>query len=381
MKRLVILGSTGNIGKQALQIVDMYTEKLKVLALTTLDDIGIIKEQIKKYQPLVVGVADEEKAEILKTQVKVKVLSGKNVNTEIAAMKEYDTLVNCLVSLAGIEPTLTAIKNKKNITLANKEALVAAGEIIMSTAKENNVQIIPIDSEHSALLQCLEGEERSNIYQLILTCSGGALRDIPKEQFENITVQQALGHKTWEMGKKITIDTSTLMNKGFEVIEAMWLYDIPPEKIKVVVHPQSIIHSMIEYSDGSIKAQLCVPDMKLPIQYALSYPDRWESPIKRFDFSKNLTFEEPDYERFPCLCYAYNAALARGSLSAAMNAANDFVVEQFLLNKCRFTAIPRVIKKVMDSHIIIKNPTLEEILHVIEDSQKQAKEFLKELDE
>jgi 1-deoxy-D-xylulose-5-phosphate reductoisomerase len=381
MKRLTILGSTGNIGKQALQIVDMYTEKLKVFALTTLDDVAVIREQIKKYQPAVVGIADEEKAEILKEQVKVKVISGKDVNTDIAAMEDYDTLVNCLVSLAGIEPTLAAITNKKNITLANKETLVAAGDLIMSTALENNVQIIPIDSEHSALLQCLEGEEKSNIYQLILTCSGGALRDVAKDQFENITVEQALGHKTWAMGKKITIDTSTLMNKGFEVIEAMWLYDMPPEKIKVVIHPQSIIHSMIEYSDGSIKAQLCVPDMKLPIQYALSYPDRWDNPIKRFDFSKNLTFEEPDYERFPCLCYAYTAALTRGSLPAAMNAANDYVVERFLQNKCPFTAIPKVIKKVMDGHQIIKNPTLEEILRVIEKSEDQAEGFLKELHE
>lgn len=376
MKKIIILGSTGNIGTQVLDVVDKYPDKFKIVALGANNNIELLKKQIEKYQPDFVGVADERKAEELRKQVKIPVFSGVDSSLKLAALEEYDTLVNSLVSLSGIKATLMAIKNKKNIALANKETLVAAGEIVMREVKNNNINLMPIDSEHSALFQCLNGEERKNVRQLIITCSGGALRNKTKDEMKNITVEAALGHKTWNMGKKITIDSATLMNKGFEVIEAMWLYDIPVERIKVVIHPESIIHSMVEYSDGSIIAQLSDPDMRLPIQYALSYPERWDLPIKRFDFSKNLTFKEPDLERFPCLGYALEAAEKMGTLPAVMNAANDYMVEKFLNKECRFLDIQRVVRKVMDEQTIIKNPTLDNIEAAIDHSKKMAKKFL-----
>lgn len=379
IKKIVILGSTGNIGTQVLDVVDKYPDKFKVVALSANNNIGLLKKQIEKYQPDFIGVADEEKAEELKKQVKIPVFSGKDSSLKLVALKGYDTLINSLVSLSGIEATLEAIKNKKNVALANKETLVSAGEIVMREVKKNKIKLMPIDSEHSALFQCLNGEKRKDVRQLIITCSGGALRDKTKKEMADITVEDALGHKTWNMGKKITIDSATLMNKGFEVIEAMWLYDIPVEKIKVVIHPESIIHSMIEYSDGSIMAQLADPDMRLPIQYALSYPERWDILIKRFDFSKNLTFSEPDLERFPCLAYALEAARKKGTLPAAMNAVNDYMVEKFLNKECRFLDIQTVVRKTMDQHKIVKNPTLRDIKEAIVCSQKIAEKFWKDM--
>lgn len=375
MKKLAILGSTGNVGTQVLDVVDQYPDKFKVVALSTNSNIELLKTQIEKYQPSFVGVADEIKAKELKEQINVPIFFGEKVNIQIAELEEYDTLINAVVSLAGIEATLVAIEKKKNIALANKEALVAAGEIVLKAARENGVKIMPIDSEHSALFQCLNGEDIKTVEQLIITCSGGALRDKTKEEIESATVTQALGHKTWAMGKKITIDSATLMNKGFEVIEAMWLYDMPIEKIKVVIHPESIIHSMVEYTDASIIAQISEPDMRLPIQYALSYPERWQAPIKRFEFNKNLTFAEPDLERFPCLGLAFWAARELGTLPAVMNAANDFMVEIFLRGDCRFGEIYRIIKQVMEAHKNIKNPSLAEINQAILWSREKSMEF------
>jgi 1-deoxy-D-xylulose-5-phosphate reductoisomerase len=249
----------------------------------------------------------------------------------------------------------------------------------MREAKKNKTELMPIDAEHSALFQCLNGEDRRNIHRLIITCSGGALRDKTKDEMKNVTIEDALGHKTWSMGQKITIDSATLMNKGFEVIEAMWLYDMPIEKIKVVIHPESIIHSMVEYSDASIIAQVSSPDMRLPIQYALSYPERWDAPIERFDFGKNMTFGEPDLKRFPCLALAFRAAKELGTLPAAMNAANDFMVEKFLKGECKFTDIYKVIKKVVDNHKNTKNPSLKKIKAAIKESKEQAEKFWKKL--
>lgn len=375
MKKLAILGSTGNVGTQVLDVVDKYPDKFKIIALSTNGNIELLKEQIKKYQPLFVGVADELKAQELKEQIDVPVFFGKKANIQIAQLDEYDTLVNSVVSLAGIEATLMAIEKKKNVALANKETLVSAGEIVMQKAKENGVVIMPIDSEHSALFQCLNGEDIKNVHQLIITCSGGALRDKTKEEIEKASLEDALGHKTWAMGKKITIDSATLMNKGFEVIEAMWLYDMPIEKIKVVIHGESIIHSMVEYSDASIIAQMSDPDMRLPIQYALSYPERWEAPIKRFDFNKNLTFAEPDLDRFPCLGLAFWAAKELGTLPAVMNATNDFMVAKFLAGECQFGEIYQTIKKVMEAHDNIKNPSLKEINSAIAWARIEVQKF------
>lgn len=373
MKKIAILGSTGNVGTQTLDVVDKYPEKFEIVALSVNNNIDLLLRQIEKYKPKFVGVADEKKAKELEKKVNVPVFFGEKANIQIANLDEYDTLINSVVSLAGIESTLIAIEKKKNVALANKETLVSAGEIVMREAKKNGVQIMPIDSEHSALFQCLNGENIKTVHQLIVTCSGGALRDKTKKEIENATVEEALGHKTWSMGKKITIDSATLMNKGFEVIEAMWLYDMPIEKIKVVVHPESIIHSMVEYCDASIIAQISEPDMRLPIQYALSYPERWDAPIKRFDFSKSLTFKEPDLERFPCLELAFWAAKELGTFPAVMNATNDFMVEKFLNGKCKILDIYQTIKKVMEHHKNRKNPSFEDIKDAIEWARKEAR--------
>lgn len=375
MNRIIILGSTGNVGTQVLQVAGKYPRKIKIAGLAANNNSSLLLRQIKKYRPQAVAIPNEIKAQKIRIKVKIPVFSGKDALEKLAGMKDYDTLVNAVVGLAGIRATLSAIRQRKNIALANKEALVAAGEIIMREVKKHHVRLMPIDSEHSALFQCLQGENQSEIHRLILTCSGGSLRKKTAKQMAKTTVREALGHATWNMGDKITIDSATLMNKGFEIIEAMHLYGVPVEKISVVVHPQSIIHSMVEYSDASIIAQLSNPDMKLPIQYALSYPERWLPPIKRFNFSKNLTFEKPDLEKFPCLKYAFEAAKKGGTLPAAMNAANDYMVREFLGGRCQITDIPRIIRKVMRQHVLIKNPTLEEIEASIEKATKAAEKY------
>lgn len=376
-QNIAILGSTGNIGTQTLDVVDWNPDKLRVVALTANKNIELLKEQIEKYRPIAVGVTDKESAAQLRKSVSIPIYSGPDALQKIAVLPEIDTLVNAVTGLSGIQATINAIRCKKNIALANKETLVAAGEIVMRKVKENKVVLTPIDSEHSALAQCLRGERRSNIERLVITCSGGALRNKTQEELEHVSREDALGHKTWIMGKKITIDSATLMNKGFEVIEAMWLYDIPLEKIEVVIHPESIIHSMVEYRDGSIIAQLATTDMRLPIQYALSFPDRWDSPIKRFDFSKGLTFTHPDLERFPALNYALTAARIGGTLPAAVNAANDFLVEEFLQNRCRYLSIQNGIKNVLDTHATRMRPTLEDIEWAIQNATNATKKFLR----
>jgi 1-deoxy-D-xylulose-5-phosphate reductoisomerase len=375
MKKLVILGSTGNVGGQVLDVVDKYPKKLSVAGLAANNNFDLLLKQIKKYKPKAVAVPNEEEAEKIRKKVKIPVYSGENCLIRLTNIGGYDTFVNAVVGLVGIRATLNAIRRKKDIALANKETLVAAGEIVMREVKKYKVKLMPIDSEHSALFQCLNGEKRTEVKKLIITCSGGALWKKTKKELENSTVDDALNHATWSMGNKITIDCATQMNKGFEVIEAMWLYDMPIEKIDVVIHPQSIIHSMVEYSDASIMAQLACPDMRLPIQYAFSYPERWEAPIERFNFEKNITFEKTDYDRFPCLSYALLAAKKGGTLPAVMNAANDFMVWKFLNRECKLMDIPKVVKKVMDCHKIIKNPTLEQIEKSIAEATKKAEEF------
>jgi 1-deoxy-D-xylulose-5-phosphate reductoisomerase len=375
MKKIAILGSTGSVGKQLLDVVNKNPDKLEVFALSANNNIEILQEQIRKYRPKFVGVCNEEKGRELARKINTPVFYGETASIKIARLYGYDTLVNCLVGLSGIRPTLEAIKNKKHIALANKETLVAAGEIILKEAKRHGVKIIPIDSEHSAIFQCLNGEDPKNIRRLILTCSGGAFHGKARRDMENATVREALDHKTWQMGEKITIDSATLMNKGFEIIEAIWLFGIPAEKIKVVIHPQSVIHSMVEYSDGSTIAQISEPDLRLPIQYALSYPDRWQAPIKSFNFSQDLTFIEPDLKKFPCLAYAYQAAKKGGTLPAIMNAANDFMVAKFLARECGFLDIERVVKKVMDGHKIKHNPKLQDIEEAISWATQKAGEI------
>ena len=367
------------MGTQVLDVVDKYPEKLSIAGLAANDNFDLLLRQIKKYKPKAVAIPNRKEAEKMREKVSVPVYSGENALVQLTNISRYDTLVNSVVSLFGIRATLNAISKKKEIALANKETLVAAGEIVMREVKKHKVKLMPIDSEHSALFQCLNGENRKNIHRLIITCSGGALRDKSASELKKVILEDALGHKTWKMGRKITVDCATLMNKGFEVIEAMWLYDMPIEKIDVVIHPQSVIHSMVEYSDGSIIAQMANPDMRLPIQYAFSYPERWKAPIKRMDFSQTLTFESPDYDRFPCLKYALEAAKKSGTLPAVMNAANDFMVWKFLNRECKITDIPKVVRKVMDTHRIIKHPTLEQIEKSISDATKSAESFFSKI--
>ncbi len=369
MKRLAIIGSTGSVGTQVLEVVDKHPDKLKVVSLSANNNVELLKKQVERFHPKTVGIGDSEKAGSI---TGAKVFSGHDAATMIASEDDYDTLVNCVVGLAGIDATLKAIRKGKSVALANKESLVAAGEIIMREAKKNNVSIMPIDSEHSALFQCLNGEKKKDVKRLILTCSGGPLLGKTKEQMKMATIKDALGHKTWNMGQKISVDSATLMNKGFEVIEAMWLYGMPLDKIDVVIHPQSIIHSMVEYNDGSVLAQLSEPDMRLPIQYALSCPERWDSPVRQLDFSRDLTFQKPDKKLFPCLKYAYEAAAKGGTMPAAMNAANDFMVDKFLKDKCSLTDIPRVIRKIMDAHKARKNPSLEDVKKAIAEANALA---------
>lgn len=377
MKKLALMGSTGSVGTQTLDVVRKYPDKLKIFALAAHSNIKLLLEQIKEFKPEIVGVSNEEKAKELREKTNIKVITGPKMLEEIAVMENYDTFITATVGLTIIKATIKAIRAKKNVAIANKETLVAAGEIVMKEAKENGVQLMPIDSEHSALFQCLNGEDKKTIRSLVVTCSGGALRDYTEEELGNVSIKDALGHKTWNMGQKITIDSATLMNKGFEVIEAMWLYDVKPENIQVVVHPESLIHSMIEYSDNSIIAQISEPDMKLPIQYALSYPERWGEAVKRHSFDRSYTFKKPDLKRFPCLGYAWDAMKAGGTMPAAMNAANDTMVDKFLKGKCKYLDIPKVVKQVMDNHDVIKNPTLEDIEKAINKAINSTNKFSK----
>lgn len=373
MKKIAIMGSTGSIGTQTLDIVRKYPDKLKVFSLSVNNNIDLLLKQIDEFNPEVVGVANEEKAKILQSKIDIRVLTGPYMLEEIAKMNGYDTYITATVGLTIIKATIEAIRKGKDIALANKETLVAAGEIIMREAKEYGSRIMPIDSEHSALFQCLNGENDKSIQSLIITCSGGALRDYSKEELNNVSVEDALGHKTWAMGQKITVDSATLMNKGFEIIEAMWLYGVSPENIQVVIHPESIIHSMVEYSDNSIIAQISEPDMKLPIQYALSYPERWDASIKRHKFNTSYTFLEPDLDRFPCLNYAFEAMKTGGTMPAIMNATNDEMVLRFLDGKCEYLDIPKIIKKVMDGCDVVQNPTLKDIEKAIKDTTELVK--------
>ena len=380
MKYLSILGSTGSIGTQTLDIVRQFPNEFKIVGLTSNKNSDLLLKQIKEFKPKAVAIMDKSKVDDLLNFSSCQVYSGIDGLNKIASLQECDTVVNSLVGSVGIEPTHNAAKNKKNIALANKEALVAAGSVIMEEIKKNNVNLMPIDSEHSAIFQCLNGENIKEVEKITITCSGGPFRNFSKDQLEKAAVQDALNHPTWSMGNKITIDSATLMNKGFEVIEAHWLYNIPYEKIKIVIHPQSIIHSLVEFHDKSVIAQLGLPDMKIPIQYSLSYPKRFPSSSKSLNLAeiKNLEFKEPDFEKFPCLKYAYEAGTAGGTLPAVMNAANEVAVRAFLDSNIRFLDIPILIRRMMDEHKLIKNPALSEILEADRKAKDETKRIIEE---
>ncbi len=393
MKALSILGSTGSIGTQALEIARSNPKEFKIVGLTANNSIELLKKQIISFKPEAAAVMEKEKADLLndllkKEHISIDVYSGIRGIIKIAKLSNADTVVNSLVGSIGVKPTIEAIKNKKNIALANKETLVAAGQIVMEEVKKNNVNLMPIDSEHSAIFQCLNSNNfdaiinnnkiQNEVNKIIITCSGGAFRDYSKKQLEDATAKDALKHPTWNMGNKITIDSATLMNKGFEVIEAHYLYDMPYEKIEVVIHPQSIIHSLVEFKDNSVLAQLGNPNMRIPIQYALSYPKRLNSNSKKLNLAeiKNLSFSKPDLDLFPCLKYAYDAGKICGTMPAALNAANEIAVYAFLENKIKFLDIPKLVNKMMQEHKLIKNPSLNEILKVDENIREKTKRII-----
>lgn len=371
MKRITniaILGSTGSIGRSSLDVIDGLSDRFRVTCLTAYRNTDLLLEQIHRFRPRAVVLGTEEAAARVRSDIKTttEVLSGDDGLLEIVTRNDVDLVISALVGFAGLQPTLKAIAAGKDIALANKETLVVGGEMVMKTAREHNVRILPIDSEHSAILQCLQGEDLRSVERLILTASGGPFLHVDRTEFGQITPSRALRHPTWKMGHKITIDSATLMNKGLEVIEAHWLFGLPPERIEVVVHPQSIIHSMVEFMDGSIKAQLGVPDMKLPIQYALTYPERPATSFTRLDFAQlaQMTFLPPDTEKFPSLALAYRALHSGGTMPAVLNAANEIAVHLFLERRIPFTAIPSLIAGAMDSHTPIAQPDLETLIRV-----------------
>lgn len=376
MKKIGILGSTGSIGTQTLEIV-RQNKDLRVTALAAGSNVQKMEEQIREFTPYLAALYDEDAARELKQRVadtNTKVLGGMSGLLEIAVMEEMEVLVTAIVGMIGIRPTIAAIEAGKTIALANKETLVTAGHIIMPLAKEKKVPILPVDSEHSAIFQSMHGENRDRVSKILLTASGGPFRGRKRKELENMTVEDALKHPNWSMGKKITIDSASLVNKGLEVIEAKWLFNVPPEKIQVVVHPQSIIHSMVEYVDGGIMAQLGLPDMKLPIQYALFYPDRRPMNGKRVDFYElaSLSFEKPDTETFRGLAMAYQAINVGGSMPTVYNAANEKAVALFLDKKIRFTEIYDLIEGAMENHRPAEAPSVEEIL----EAEAEAYEYI-----
>ena len=365
MKKVLILGSTGSIGVNTLNVIRQFPDRFSVAALTVNTRIDLLEPQIHEFKPPVVVVKDEKLAEELRKRLKIKcdVLSGIEGLISAAANLDYDILLGAMVGFAGLAPTLEAIKRGKRIALANKETLVVGGELVTALCKKHNSEIIPVDSEHSAIYQCLVGEDVQSVSKIILTASGGPFLHLTKEDLQNVTVKDALNHPTWKMGNKITIDSASMMNKGLEVIEAHWLFGLPKEKIEVVIHPQSIIHSMVEFVDGSIKAQMGLPDMKLPIQYALSYPERLESNFKKTCLPdiKTLTFYSPDFEKFECLKLAYQVMDAGGTAPCVLNAANEIAVDRFLKGKIKFSYIPNLINKTLDKIENHKSPDIDTI--------------------
>ena len=384
VKQLCILGSTGSIGTQTLDVVRAYPERYGVYALCANRSIDLLVAQAKEFHPEVVCIADESLYEALSYQLSAihfegKVWTGADAIAEVVTMGSVDIVVAAMVGYAGLRPTIEAIKAGKTIALANKETLVVAGEIICELALQHHAPILPVDSEHSAIFQSLVGEDRSEIEKILLTASGGPFRTFTREQMETVTAADALKHPNWEMGAKITIDSASMMNKGFEVIEAKWLFGVPVEKIEVLVHPQSIVHSAVQFTDGAIKAQLGAPDMRLPIQYALSFPERLASDFPRADLFalKNLTFEKPDLERFPNLGLAYEAMRRGGNIPCVLNAANEVANLAFRESRCGFLQMSDIISETMTKAAFIAKPTYEDYVATDLEARKIANSFIR----
>ena len=381
-KRLVILGATGSIGRQCLDVVRRHRDRFEVVGLTTNRRVADLAAAVSEFQPQIVAVGDPAAAEEWSTSLQslgTRVLVGQEGLAEIVEWRNVDLVVNGLVGAVGLLPTYRAVAMGRDVALANKESLVVGGALIMPKARETGARILPIDSEHSAIFQSLMGEPPGALAKILLTGSGGPFRTTPLEELKHVTVQQALAHPNWVMGPKITIDSATLMNKGLEVIEAHWLFDVPVSKIQVLIHPQSIVHSMVELVDGSVKAQLGLPDMRLPIQLALSYPERLDSDFPRVDFFKvrKLEFEEPDLEKFPALKLAYQAAEAGGTAPAVLNASNEVAVQAFLGGEIRYLDIARVIAGVLEAHTPSEPESVEHLLSVDQEARRRAGEIIR----
>ena len=379
---VAILGSTGSIGTQTLDVIDRHSELFEVYALTAHSNIDLLVEQARIYRPEVVAIADERHYKTLREALDglpIKVFAGADSICQIAAMSPIDTVVTAMVGYSGLLPTVRAIEAGKKIALANKETLVVAGELVTDLALRNRVDIVPIDSEHSAIFQCLVGENENSVEKLILTASGGAFRDTLKDDLRLATAADALRHPTWKMGAKITIDSATMMNKGFEVIEARWLFDIPIDKIEVIIHPQSIVHSMVQFCDGSIKAQLGQPDMRHPIQYALTFPDRLDAQVERANLADihQLTFERPNYEKFRNLGLAYDALRRGGNIPCILNAANEVAVDAFLKGKIGFFAMSDIIEQTISETAFISSPTLDDYIATDREARARSSEKIK----
>ncbi len=374
IRRIALLGSTGSIGVTTCEVVRALGGRVEIVALATGANVEALAAQARTFNPRLVAVADEGRAAELRAMLPgVEVAAGADGLNRVACLDEADMVVSAIVGAAGIVPTVEAIRARKDVALANKEALVAAGSVVMDLVRAYDVKLIPVDSEHSAVFQCLQGNDRRSVRRIVLTASGGPFIDIEPEALGGVTIEQALSHPTWAMGEKITIDSATMMNKGLEVIEAMQLFGLRPEQIDVVVHRQSLVHSMVEFVDGSILAQLAEPDMRGPIQYALTWPERVERPVEPFDFAsrRELTFEPPDLERFPCLALAYEAANAGGTMPTVLNAANEVAVDLFLAGEIAFTQIPELIGRSMKAHTVNPNPEIGDILRVDAEVRKE----------
>lgn len=380
-KGIAILGSTGSIGTQALQVIEAYPEKFDLQVITAHKNADLLIAQAKKHNPNTVVIGDESKFEHVKNELwdlDIHVYCGERALEQVVDSSEIDVVLTAMVGYAGLKPTLAAIRAKKTIALANKETLVVAGELVTKEALENGVNIYPVDSEHSAIFQCLTGEFQNPIEKIYLTASGGPFRGFTSEKLKTVTKAQALKHPNWDMGAKITIDSASMMNKGLEVIEAKWLFNLKPEQIDVIVHPQSIVHSLVQFEDGSMKAQMGLPDMKLPIQYAFTYPERFKTDFPRFNFMDypNLTFEQADLKTFYNLQLAYDALHAGGTLACTLNAANEVAVDAFLNEKIQFVDIPRINAETMNKVSNILSPTLEDYIAMDEEARVIAKSLI-----
>ncbi len=379
---LAILGATGSVGTQTLDVVRLFPDRFDVQALTCDSNVELLADQVREFRPACVAVGAPERAEVLKRELsgaasEVDIRVGTEGLCAVASRSDVDVVMGAVVGFAGLRPVLEALRADKQVALANKETLVVGGALVTQALEEGGGQLLPVDSEHSAIFQCMAGEAERSVEDVVLTASGGPFWDRPAETFPDVTVKEALDHPNWSMGPKITIDSATMMNKGLEVIEAKWLFDLNVDQIEVLVHPQSIVHSMVSFADGAVKAQLGVPDMKVPIQYALSFPARWPAPHERLDWGalSRLDFERPDPQKFPCLRLAYEALQAGGTAPAVLNAANEVAVERFLNEEIGFTDIPRAVETALERLPVHSDPGLE----VLVDADREARHLVKEL--